>query len=91
MMNVVDGSPSKSKLTIFLGLVPLSEREKQTRYRLCSLVAITDSILLFVSFFVGFSRHWWAVSGTLIFVNLLLTLWYFVLIRRAVNRGDLPR
>jgi hypothetical protein len=87
----VDGSPAKRKLTIFLGLVPLTANERRTRKRLIHLVASGDSLVLFASFYVGFTRNWWAASGVLVVLNIALVAWYFVAIRRAVERGDLPR
>ena len=86
----MDAPPAKSKLAIFLGLIPLSGQEKRTRRRLIHLVVTTDSLLL-LALVVGFSRQWWAVGGAWLVVNIALTGWYFVLIRRAVKHGDLPR
>jgi hypothetical protein len=86
----VDGPQTKSKLTILLALVPLSEREKRTRYRLAQFVVLADILIYLGVFILAFPQQWWAVSGAWAFINIVLAAWYFVLIRRAIKRGDLP-
>jgi hypothetical protein len=86
----------KSKLTILLGIAPLTEREKQERMRLIREFVSLDGLVLIGLVFLTqiIWRHQvgpavWTCIGWFV-VNIGFGLWYFVLIRKASRRGDLP-
>jgi len=78
----------KSRMTILLGLVPLTSDERRLRRRLVR-IAIYSYEFVTVALILLFSSHWQIVLPVSLFVSLLLLVWYFVAIRRAKKQGTL--
>jgi hypothetical protein len=77
-----------SAFTIFLGLIPLSEAEKQRRRQIIRLIVIADALILLLVALLA--QNLWAIVGWFV-INMGFMVWYWLLIRAAVRRGDLPR
>jgi Ca2+/Na+ antiporter len=81
----VESSERESTLTIFLGLVPLSDEETTARRRIIRVVVYMDGAILLLLGFLFYKQSWTVVSGWIL-VNLALLVWYFIMIRRAARK-----